>query len=176
MSKNKAYAQQLKDIGYERRIIAFKLCVEVPEKVASYGDAVSFLCAIAAEMWEDESDVQMVVTRSMYDNYRKTITALNGSDEAHRTLINGQSMLTFNGIPLIVRKDWDIVIANKLQGAYPHRALLYKKMNLVLGADGMSDDMMIEAFYDKNKQENVWRAEYKAGTQFVHPNYIVAAY
>ena len=53
MSKNRAYAQQLKERGYERRIIAFKLCDEVPEKVESYGDAVSFLCAIAAEIWED---------------------------------------------------------------------------------------------------------------------------
>ena len=40
-------------MGYVRKIIAFKLCDEVPKKVDSYGDAVSFLCAIAAEMWED---------------------------------------------------------------------------------------------------------------------------
>jgi len=136
----------------------------------------NMLDAAPAEMFQDESDLQFVVTRSMYDNYRKTITALNGSDEAYRTLLNGKSVLTFDGYPLIVRKDWDVVIANKLQDAYPHRALFYKKMNLVLGTDGQSDEMNIEAFYDKTTQENVWRAEYKAGTQYVHPNYIVAAY
>ena len=56
MSTNKQYAQQLKEIeGYERDIIAFKLCDETPEGVASYGDDQSFLCAIAAEVWEEDS-------------------------------------------------------------------------------------------------------------------------
>lgn len=53
MSKNKEYAQQLKKMGYERKIIAFKLYDEVPENVESYGDVVSFQCAIAAEIWEE---------------------------------------------------------------------------------------------------------------------------
>ena len=54
MGKNKEYAQRLKEMeGYERKIIAFKLCDELPENVEPYGDDVSFLCAVVAEVWEE---------------------------------------------------------------------------------------------------------------------------
>ena len=54
MSKNKEYAKRLKDMeGYERKIIAFKLCDEIPEHVEPYGDDFSFYCAIVAEIWEE---------------------------------------------------------------------------------------------------------------------------
>ena len=54
MSKNKEYAKRLKEMeGYERKIIAFKLCDAVPENVEYYGDDFSFYCAIVAESWEE---------------------------------------------------------------------------------------------------------------------------
>jgi uncharacterized protein (DUF169 family) len=54
MSKNQEYAKKLKDMeGYERKIIAFKLCDEVPENAEPYGDDISFECAIVAEIWEE---------------------------------------------------------------------------------------------------------------------------
>jgi uncharacterized protein (DUF169 family) len=54
MKKNQAYAKRLKELGgYERKIIAFKLCDEVPKSAEPYGDDVSFHCAIAAEIWEE---------------------------------------------------------------------------------------------------------------------------
>jgi uncharacterized protein (DUF169 family) len=54
MKKNQEYAKRLKELGgYERKIIAFKLCDEVPKSAEPYGDDVSFHCAIAAEIWEE---------------------------------------------------------------------------------------------------------------------------
>lgn len=54
MSKNQEYAKKLKDMeGYKRKIIAFKLCDEVPENAEPYGDDISFECAIVAEIWEE---------------------------------------------------------------------------------------------------------------------------
>ena len=54
MSKNREYAERLKALeGYTRKIIAFKLCDDVPENVEHYGEDVSFLCAIVAEVWEE---------------------------------------------------------------------------------------------------------------------------
>jgi uncharacterized protein (DUF169 family) len=54
MSKNREYAKRLKELeGYQRKIIAFKLCDEVPENVEPYGEDVSFLCAVVAEVWEE---------------------------------------------------------------------------------------------------------------------------
>ena len=53
MSKNKEYAKRLKEMeGYERKIIAFKLYDEVPKDAESYGDDISFFCAICAEVWD----------------------------------------------------------------------------------------------------------------------------
>ena len=53
MSKNKEYAKRLKELeGYERDIIAFKLVDEVPKGIEYYGDDVSFMCAIVAEIWQ----------------------------------------------------------------------------------------------------------------------------
>jgi uncharacterized protein (DUF169 family) len=55
MDKNKEYAKRLKEMeGYERKIIAFKLCDEIPENVEPYGNDFSFYCAIVAEIWEEE--------------------------------------------------------------------------------------------------------------------------
>ena len=43
MGKNKEYAQRLKEMeGYERGILAIKLCDEVPENAESYGEDFSF--------------------------------------------------------------------------------------------------------------------------------------
>ena len=54
MGKNREYAERLKALeGYTRRIIAFKTSDEVPAGVEPYGDDLSFLCAIVAEVWQE---------------------------------------------------------------------------------------------------------------------------
>ena len=53
MSKNKEYARKLMEMeGYERNIIAIKLCDEVPENIEPYGDDASFFCAMVKEVWD----------------------------------------------------------------------------------------------------------------------------
>ncbi len=55
MSKNKKYVKQLMaQEGYERPIVAFKLCNKEPERAEAYGTDVSFLCAITAEVWDED--------------------------------------------------------------------------------------------------------------------------
>ena len=53
MSKNKEFAEQFKDMGYKRKVIAFKFYDEIPPGAEDYGDGMSFLCAIVAEAWEE---------------------------------------------------------------------------------------------------------------------------
>ena len=53
MSINKEYAKQFKEMGYKRKVIAFKLSNEIPINAEDYGDSMSFLCAISAEPWEE---------------------------------------------------------------------------------------------------------------------------
>ena len=90
--------------------------------------------------------------------------------------IDGVVTLSYRGIPIIVREEWDVHIAADFAGYYPHRALLTLPMNLVFGTDLASADTMSEMFYDRVEQENIFRVQYKAGTQYIQSNYIVAAY
>lgn len=53
MSTHKEYAEQFRAMGCTRKVIAFKLCNEVPTDAEDYGDGQSFMCAITAEAWED---------------------------------------------------------------------------------------------------------------------------
>jgi len=53
MGKNKEYAEFLtKHEGYTRDIIAYKLCDTPPDYAESYGDDISFECAMIAEVWD----------------------------------------------------------------------------------------------------------------------------
>ena len=120
--------------------------------------------------------LQFYVTTSVGDNFMKTLEALNGSEVAYANLVNGQRQLNFRGIPINIRQDWDVRIANDYGGIRPHRALLTIPENLWIGTDGSSDDTNVELFYDQVTQNNVFRVEYKAGTQFAHEKLFVAAY
>lgn len=115
-------------------------------------------------------------TRSMIENYKSTLRALNGSESAVEMMLNGRKVLSFDGYPLIVRKDWDTHLAADFPGQYPHRAWMSVKENLIFGTDGASDDNSVEVFYDQVSQNNIFRAEYKAGTQYIHPELLVLAY
>lgn len=131
--------------------------------------------AAAPELLELENtqDLVFYVTRSLYANYRNTLQKLNGSEAAFTTLVNGRPTLTWNGIPVQARPEWDSYISTDLGGVYPHRALLTSPKNLVLGADGSGDDTMVEIWYNPDLQLRRARVKYKAGTQYLHDKYLV---
>ena len=58
MSKNKEYAEFLKKHeGYTRDIVAFKLYDSPPDYAESYGDDISFECAMIAEVWDGKKPI-----------------------------------------------------------------------------------------------------------------------
>jgi hypothetical protein len=128
--------------------------------------------------WMSSGKLRYIVTQSIYDNYLSTLEdTYTAIPEGFRMVVDGVPRLTYRGIPLIVREDWDIWI-NSADFGYvrPHRALLTVPENLVVGTDGSGDDTKIETWYNVDLQKNRTRVEYKVGTQFVHQLYIVAAY
>lgn len=124
----------------------------------------------------DYSTLEFHVTRSFRDNYLATLRAQSGSEASFYVLINGIPTLTYAGIPVRTHYDWDGIISADFTGQYPHRCLLTTKQNLVFGTDGTDDSTTIESFYDQTLQLRYFRAEYKAGTQYVDGLYIAAAY
>lgn len=127
------------------------------------------------ELRERMAEARYIVTGSVMDAYITDLEA-DGTEAAHMKIINGVRSISYRGIPVIERRDWDVHIAADFSNVRPHRALLVLPENLVVGTDDESDVLMAEMWYDQNTQENKFRVEYKAGTQYVHPEYIVAAY
>ena len=120
--------------------------------------------------------LRFIVTQTMYDNYMETLETATGIPEAYRMMIDGVSTLSFRGIPVIARPQWDENIEEDFDGVQPHRFMLTAVENLVFGTDGSGDSSMFEMWYEINEQENRMRCEYLGGTQFVHSDFTVLAY
>lgn len=131
--------------------------------------------AMPPEMKQNKAELKYIVSSSMYENYRETLEN-DGTEQAHTKMVNGIAVLTYRGIEVIEREEWDTHIAADFVGYYPHRAMLTIPQNLVYGTDLADADQMAEMFYDRVEQDNIFRVQYKAGTQYIQSNYIVAIY
>lgn len=127
------------------------------------------------ELRERMAEARYVVSGSVMDAYITDLEA-DGTEAAHMKIIDGVRSISYRGIPVIERRDWDVHIAADFSNVRPHRAMLVLPENLVVGTDATADVMNAEMWYDQNSQENKFRVEYKAGTQYVHPEYITLAY
>lgn len=128
------------------------------------------------EMMENKDMLRIYATRSFVENYKESLQAVGAGEQAYTATVDGVTRLTWDGIPIIEKANWDSIIYNKLGKAYPHRALLTYPEALMVGTDGSDDSMNIELFYDAVSQNNIFRAEYKLGVQYRATDYIVAAY
>lgn len=121
--------------------------------------------------------LRFLVTASMEDNYIATLETLNGSEAGFYTLVDGVKTLSYRGIPIITREEWDEHIEEDFGLIRPHRAILtWPEENLVFGTDGETDDALMEFFYDQVTQNNVMRVEMKCGTHVIHDELVVLGY
>lgn len=127
------------------------------------------------ELRERMAEARYIVTGSVMDAYITDLEA-DGTEAAHMKVIDGVRSISFRGIPVVERRDWDVHIAADFSNVRPHRAMLVLPENLIAGTDADNDVTNAEMWYDQNTQENKFRVEYKAGTQYLHPEYITAAY
>lgn len=123
-----------------------------------------------------QTEGKIMVTASVADNYLDTIENLNGSDAAYYTLRDGEKKMAYRGIEIVEKIEWDMHIEADFGGVRPHRILLSIPKNLVVGTDAISDDTKVESWYEQLTQNRHTRVEYKAGTQYAHAQFIVAAY
>lgn len=132
----------------------------------------SMMDAITPEMHEFE--LAFMLTSSMWRNlvhtFKNRDTALGDT-----VLKNGMKVKSYEGIPILVRTDWDKWIAAAHNGIQPHRALLTTQKNLLFATDGTSDSDMIETWYNQEAQMRRYRVEYKAQTAYIHKELLVLA-
>lgn len=116
-----------------------------------------------------------IVTGSIMDAYITDLES-DGTEAAHIKMIDGVRNVTYRGIPVIERRDWDVHINADFSNVRPHRAMLTLPENLIVGTDAANDITNAEMWYNHDTQENGFRVEYKAGTQFLEEKYITVAY
>lgn len=131
--------------------------------------------AMPPEMKARKAELKFLATETMVENYRDTLET-DGTESAHVKMVDGIATLFYRGVEVVERNEWDAHITADFTGYYPHRALLILPENLVYGTDLQDADMLAEEFYDNTIQKNIFRVQYKAGTQYIQPNFIVAAY
>lgn len=132
----------------------------------------SMIDAITPEM--HEFDLMFLMTSKMYRNlvhtFKNRETAMGDY-----VMKNGVKVPTYEGIPIVVRPDWDKWIASAHNGIQPHRAILTTSKNLLFATDGTTDSEMIETWYNQEAQMRRYRVQYKAQTAYLHKELIVLA-
>jgi hypothetical protein len=132
----------------------------------------SMLDAVTPEM--HEFPLAFMITTTMWRNLVKTFKnreTLFGD----QVMQNGVKLPTYEGIPIMIRPDWDTWINSAHAGLFPHRALLTTQKNLLFGTDGTMDSEMIESWYNQEAQMRRYRVQYKAQTAYLHKELIVLA-
>jgi len=120
-----------------------------------------------------ELDPVFMMTRSMFRNLLSTWKSL-GTETANMIRFKGIDTPSYEGIPIIIRHDWDIWI-KALGGVFPNRVLLSPPQNLIFGTDGSTDSDMMESWYNQDAQMRRYRVQYKAQTAYLHNELIVVA-
>ena len=121
-----------------------------------------------------ELDPVFMITRSMYRNLVHTWKNM-GTETANEIAFKGISVPAYEGVPILVRPDWDLWITSSFNSILPHRALLTTQKNLVFGTDATSDSDMMETWYNQDLQMRRYRVQYKAQTAYLHKQLIVLA-
>ncbi len=122
----------------------------------------------------NEFNPVFMLTRSLYRNLVHTFKK-RGTDLADTFLLNGIKVPSYEGIPIIIRPDWDIWIASSYNNILPHRAILTTQKNLLFATDGTTDSDLIETWYNPDEQKRRYRVQYKAQTTYLHKELLVLA-
>ena len=145
--------------------------IPAAQQVAYTGVALTDLANLMAARTNElaGSEQIMYVSRSFADKYREELTA-KGVNNAYMDLQNGIENLSYNGIPMRVKFDFDVNIAaygatlpaNGPTGVTKTEcAFLVARDAIAVGTDWDIQD--VEMWYDVNCKENRFRMNYSFG-------------
>lgn len=164
--------------------IAATLANTAPSALSAGEAEDTFLSMFEAQseamLAEPDSNKVLLVSRPLFQNYQTYLETLS-TVVSNTKLENGVSMLTYRGIP-VIPMDWGLYLNSNFPHAatylpaYPHRAILTVNGNLVMGMDALSQYNNIDSWYNKDEEENRFRAKLTLGAQYVHNELMVVAY
>lgn len=128
---------------------------------------------------EQGAQPEFLVTRELYQNYQDQLedkslvfTLAEAKD--------GVNQLTYRGIPIKVRYDWDNNIRtyqdNGTKWNLPHRAILTVKENIPVGTLNTSDLNTLETWYEMKDKANYIDFDLSLDAKHLLPYLTVAAY
>jgi len=109
------------------------------------------------------------VTGKIWDQYETDLIALGGGDAGRTQLIDGSTVLTYKGIPVIPNWSWDEYDENVLGLQNEHRILFTVKENLVIATDILGTETSFLTWYDEKEEMNYIKSVGDLGTNYVHP-------
>lgn len=127
----------------------------------------------------DGAQPQFLVTREIFQNYQDQLEDKSlGFTLAEAK--DGVTSLSYRGIPIRVRHDWDANISayqdNGTKLNLPHRAILTVKENIPVGTVSESDLTEILSFYDQKDKKNYIDFDLKLDVKHLLKYMTVAAY
>lgn len=127
-----------------------------------------------------DPDVQLLVTRSLWENYMDTVESKEFNGGITTRLDNGQMAMNYRGIPIVMKEDWDrniLAYQNDLTvTVLPHRALLTTPSNIPIATLSETDMSNVESFYDPVSKSNIVDYAYFLDAKFGESYMAVAAY
>lgn len=128
----------------------------------------------------EDPNIQLLVTRTLAENYRDTLRTKTLGAGFIETTENGKTVLKFDGIPIKVMHVWDRFIqANEKNGTVynlPHRALLTTPDNIPVGTLASEDLESFDSFYDKTLKSNIVDVAFSIDAKHLQSYMSVAAY
>lgn len=127
-----------------------------------------------------DPNVQLLVTRSMWDNYLVSTEDKEFNGGITTRLDNGQLAMDFRGIKIVMMDSWDrniLAYQNDLTvTVLPHRALLTVPANIPVATLNESDMSTLDSFYDNVTKSNYVDYAYYLDAKFGESYLAVAAY
>jgi len=127
--------------------------------------------AMPDEFREMKGDAIFEISGSYADNYRATLRD-RGTEIADGVLRDGEENLSYDGVKIIVHREWDTHIAADALATDVHRIVLHLPKNIEVGTDlDAAQDAVF--WYNIDLIENRWRVTYALGTNFRNEEYAV---
>lgn len=121
----------------------------------------------------DEGEKVLMVSKSIWNNYRDFLKDNPNLESARSMLIDGVMELRFCGVPVIKCPQWDTIDANDLGLVDNHRAVLTYRRNLTVGTDITSLDTEFMSWFDMQDEVQKVKAKMRLGFQVAHPELLV---
>lgn len=127
-----------------------------------------------------DAGAQILVTRSIADNYRNTLRTKTLGAGFLEVVEGGKTQLLFDGYKVVVKHEWDRDIKALFDtGAKldkPHRILFTTPENIPVATLSESDLTNLESFYDQYRKTNVIDVAFSLDTKHLEDYMTVALY